>query len=75
MRWRKPSRESALHAADTTLSAAPAQTAWCETREGFRNFRIDRIEALDVLTERFRDKPGKTLPDLLRQVEAGRRER
>lgn len=34
-----------------------------------------RIERLDVLTERFRDEPGKTLPDLLRQVEAGRRER
>jgi predicted DNA-binding transcriptional regulator YafY len=48
--------------------------AWCETREGFRNFRVDRIAALDVLAERFRDEPGKTLPDLLRQVDVeGRR--
>ena len=40
--------------------------AWCETREGFRSFRVDRITALDVLPERFRDEPGRTLADLLR---------
>jgi predicted DNA-binding transcriptional regulator YafY len=44
--------------------------AWCETRAGFRNFRVDRIERIDVLDERFRDEPGRTLPDLLRLVEA-----
>ena len=42
--------------------------AWCETRAGFRNFRIDRIAGAEVLAERFRDEPGKTLADLLRQV-------
>jgi predicted DNA-binding transcriptional regulator YafY len=41
--------------------------AWCETREGFRSFRIDRITALEVSPERFRDEPGKTLADLLRR--------
>ena len=46
--------------------------AWCETRLGFRNFRIDRIAAAEVLSERFRDEPGKTLADLLRQVEFDR---
>ena len=46
--------------------------AWCETREGFRNFRVDRIERLDVLERRFRDEPGKTLADLFRQVESER---
>jgi predicted DNA-binding transcriptional regulator YafY len=40
--------------------------AWCETRDGFRSFRVDRISALEVLPERFRDEPGKTLADLLR---------
>ena len=40
--------------------------AWCETREGFRSFRVDRITALEVLPERFRDEPGKTVADLLR---------
>jgi predicted DNA-binding transcriptional regulator YafY len=40
--------------------------AWCETRAGFRSFRVDRITALEALPERFRDEPGKTLADLLR---------
>ena len=40
--------------------------AWCEVREDFRNFRVDRIRALDVLDERFRDEPGRTLADLRR---------
>lgn len=43
--------------------------AWCETRAGFRNFRIDRIRQLDVLEERFRDEPGQTLADLFRSFE------
>ena len=42
--------------------------AWCEMRQGFRSFRVDRIEALEVLPERFRDEPGKSLADLFRQV-------
>jgi predicted DNA-binding transcriptional regulator YafY len=43
--------------------------AWCEVREDFRSFRVDRIERLDLLDERFRDEPGKTLPDLFRREE------
>jgi len=39
---------------------------WCETREAFRSFRIDRIAAVAVLDERFRDEPGRTLADLKR---------
>ena len=41
--------------------------AWCELREDFRSFRVDRIQRLEVLTERFRDEPGKTLADLQRR--------
>jgi predicted DNA-binding transcriptional regulator YafY len=40
--------------------------AWCESRNDFRNFRIDRIEALTLLEARFADEPGKTLAELLR---------
>ena len=40
--------------------------AWCEKREAFRNFRVDRIQQLEVLAERFRDEPGKTLADMQR---------
>lgn len=42
--------------------------AWCEQRQGFRNFRLDRIETLTVLDERFSDEPGRTLADFLRAV-------
>ena len=49
--------------------------AWCETREAFRSFRVDRISALQVQGERFRDEPGKTLADLFRQVESKMAER
>jgi predicted DNA-binding transcriptional regulator YafY len=42
--------------------------AWCEQRDAFRSFRIDRMRTLDVLDEVFRDEPGRTLPDFLRHV-------
>jgi predicted DNA-binding transcriptional regulator YafY len=44
--------------------------AWCEARESFRSFRVDRIQTLQVLDETFRDEPGKTLPDLFRHTQA-----
>ena len=42
--------------------------AWCELRQGFRGFRVDRIDAAQVLDAPLRDEPGKTLADFLRQV-------
>jgi predicted DNA-binding transcriptional regulator YafY len=45
-------------------------SAWCELRNDFRGFRIDRIVDLVVLEEQFRQEPGKTLADMLRKVEA-----
>ncbi len=44
--------------------------AWCETRQAFRSFRIDRMDALAVQESVFRDEAGKTLADFLRQVGA-----
>ena len=40
--------------------------AWCELRQDFRSFRLDRMTEVQVLNERFQDESGKTLPDLLR---------
>jgi predicted DNA-binding transcriptional regulator YafY len=51
-------------------SATWTLAAWCELRQDFRSFRVDRIEALDVLDDRFRDEPGKTLADLFRRERA-----
>jgi len=44
--------------------------AWCEQRNAFRSFRVDRMRTLDVLDEVFRDEPGRTLPDFLRHVKS-----
>jgi predicted DNA-binding transcriptional regulator YafY len=45
--------------------------AWCESREDFRSFRLDRMAQVQVLEGaqgRFVDEPGKTLADYLRAV-------
>lgn len=42
--------------------------AWCEHRQDFRSFRVDRITHCEVLGERFRDEPGRSLADLLRRA-------
>lgn len=42
--------------------------AWCEQRNGFRVFRIDRIEACHAAGQHFTDEPGTTLSDYLRQA-------
>lgn len=43
-------------------------TCWCELRNDFRVFRIDRIETIDILPELFTDEPGRTLADYLDRV-------
>jgi len=47
--------------------------AWCEHRDAFRSFRVDRMRTLEVLDDVFRDEPGRTLPDFLRQVKTQRK--
>lgn len=42
--------------------------AWCELRQDFRNFRLDRIVALRVLDQRFPDEAGKRLADFERAL-------
>ena len=40
--------------------------AWCEQRNDFRSFRVDRVTYVRRLDDRFRDEPGRTLADLAR---------
>jgi len=44
--------------------------AWCETRENWRNFRVDRIAALAALERRYPDQAGRRLADYLRAMQA-----
>ncbi len=43
--------------------------AWCEARQDFRNFRVDRIEQLETSDQTFADEAGKTLADLMRMTD------
>ncbi len=47
--------------------------AWCELRDDFRTFRLDRINDFEILSERFRSEPGKTLHDFLKRDQAWNR--
>jgi predicted DNA-binding transcriptional regulator YafY len=47
--------------------------AWCELRTDFRNFRADRITEIAECGDNFRDEPGKTLRDFLREMMESRR--
>jgi predicted DNA-binding transcriptional regulator YafY len=44
--------------------------AWCERREDFRNFRVDRIAGIEALERRYPDEAGKRLADFIRAMEA-----
>lgn len=42
-------------------------TGWCELRNDFRSFRLDRVSDLEVGDEVFRPEPGRTLHDYIRR--------
>jgi predicted DNA-binding transcriptional regulator YafY len=54
----------ALYFWGTTWSVA----AWCESREGFRVFRLDRLRSLEIGDEKFDEVPGRTLADFVQSV-------
>jgi predicted DNA-binding transcriptional regulator YafY len=39
--------------------------AWCELRDDFRAFRLDRMREMTVLEARFAEERGKTLHDFV----------
>lgn len=42
--------------------------AWCELREDFRHFRVDRMDKVETMTACFETTPGRTLQDFLATV-------
>ncbi|MDH5723655.1 MAG: WYL domain-containing protein [Alphaproteobacteria bacterium] len=40
-------------------------SAWCESRDGFRSFRIDRILSCAQTSEHFKSEAGKTYQDYI----------
>jgi predicted DNA-binding transcriptional regulator YafY len=47
-------------------------TSWCELRNDFRTFRIDRMQQVAVLEREFVSKRGQRLEDFLRQLKKER---
>jgi predicted DNA-binding transcriptional regulator YafY len=46
-------------------------TGWCELREDFRSFRLDRMRGMQVTNLRFADEAGRTIDDFLARVARG----
>ncbi|MFN7010610.1 MAG: helix-turn-helix transcriptional regulator [Allorhizobium sp.] len=46
-------------------------TSWCETRNDFRDFRLDRIEDWKVLPDRFQPQENQTYAAYLAGLQAG----
>ena len=42
--------------------------SWCELRQDFRNFRLDRMTSPTLLADRFELQMGRTLQDFLREA-------
>jgi predicted DNA-binding transcriptional regulator YafY len=42
--------------------------AWCELRDDFRTFRVDRVEGIELTEERYEREAGKTLEDYLARI-------
>ncbi|KAF7599182.1 MAG: DNA-binding transcriptional regulator [Candidatus Dactylopiibacterium carminicum] len=49
--------------------AAWTLIGWCQLRDDFRHFRLDRMLTLDVGDESFPDQPGRRLDDFFDQLE------
>jgi hypothetical protein len=45
--------------------------AWCELRQAFRSFRVDRIALARALTSQFPDEPGRRSNDYVEAVHQG----
>jgi predicted DNA-binding transcriptional regulator YafY len=46
--------------------------AWCELRAGFRGFRLDRMQKLELTDQQFEDEAGQTLADFFDHIRQGR---
>lgn len=45
--------------------------SWCELRESFRNFRLDRIRTITVCSEAYPHQAGRTLDDFIADAKKG----
>ncbi|REL27755.1 YafY family transcriptional regulator [Thalassotalea euphylliae] len=60
-----PTQRTVRPLALTSFSPVWLLTAWCELRQDFRNFRIDRISEFTPLDKHFRDEKDKSFQTYL----------
>jgi predicted DNA-binding transcriptional regulator YafY len=46
--------------------------AWCELRQAFRAFRLDRVQKLELTSQTFEDEAGRTLAEFFDDLRKGR---
>ena len=56
------------------ISPPPMMSAWCETKNDFRNFRLDRMSDLAVLDDIFEEDEARSLEAFLRTLGDRRRD-
>jgi predicted DNA-binding transcriptional regulator YafY len=64
----KESRRTARPLALAFWGKIWSMASWCEMRKDFRSFRLDRMQSVEPLEERFEDEGGKMLDDFIRNV-------
>ncbi|MEH6403624.1 MAG: YafY family protein [Sneathiella sp.] len=52
----------------TTFDSVWLLTAWCESKEDFRNFRVDKLEEVKILDKHFHPTPGRGFEDYMRTL-------
>ena len=50
-----------------------ALASWCEWRQDFRNFRLDRIRRLALTDQTYEETPGRTIADFIERVNRAER--
>jgi len=61
----QPTERDALPLAMAFFGPVWVLASWCELRQGFRSFRLDRMSDLTVLDETFDPEPDKTIEKFL----------
>jgi len=64
----KPSSRTIRPLGLTAFESVWLLTAWCEARDDFRDFRVDRISTAQLTGKLFKYENGKRFPDYLKRL-------
>ncbi len=64
----KPSSRTIRPLGLTAFESVWLLTAWCEAKDDFRDFRVDRISSAEMTGALFKNENGKRFPDYLKSL-------